>query len=83
MMVGIELVKDRLSKEPFPWQDRIGVRVCQRARDYGVMVRPLGNVIVVMPPLSISVEEIDLLVAGIRSAVKDIMADENKPYCGC
>jgi len=59
-MVGIEL-KGRL-------EDRIGAQVCQLVRKYGVILRPLGNVIVIMPPLSISVEELDyLLMATYRS----------------
>ena len=55
-MVGIEL-KGRL-------EDRVGAKVCQRVRKYGVILRPLGNVIVLMPPLSISIEELDYLVDG-------------------
>ncbi len=72
-MVGIELVKDRGSQEPFPWADRVGARVCQRVRDYGVILRPLGNVIVLMPPLSISVREIDQLLDAARQAISDVV----------
>ena len=83
LMVGIELVKDRVTKEPFDWQERIGVRVCERARDYGVILRPLGNVIVLMPPLSIAASEIDMMLDALERSIKDILADINKPYCGC
>lgn len=83
LMAGIELVKDRGTKEPFAWQDRIGVRVCQRARDYGVILRPLGNVIVLMPPLSISSGELDALLDALERSIRDVLADINKPYCGC
>ena len=62
MMVGIELVRDKNTKEPYGWQERIGVQVCQEVRKKGVILRPLGHVIVLMPPLSISKEEIDQLV---------------------
>jgi adenosylmethionine---8-amino-7-oxononanoate aminotransferase len=59
-MVGIEL-KGRL-------EDRVGAKVCQRVRKYGVILRPLGNVIVLMPPLSITTDELDfLLMATYRS----------------
>lgn len=61
-MAGIELVKDRKTKEPFPWEDRIGVKVCTKARERGVILRPLGNVIVLMPPLAMSVEELEKLL---------------------
>ena len=49
-MTGIELVKDKKTKEPYPWEEKIGVQVCDRCRDLGMIIRPLGNVIVFMPP---------------------------------
>jgi adenosylmethionine---8-amino-7-oxononanoate aminotransferase len=51
MMAGVELVSDRGSREPFPPEARAGWRVCEEARKRGVLLRPLGNVVVVMPPL--------------------------------
>lgn len=71
-MVGIELVRDRKTKEPFPWEERVGARVCRRVRDYGVILRPLGNVIVLMPPLSMSVAEIGHMLAATRQAIVDV-----------
>jgi adenosylmethionine-8-amino-7-oxononanoate aminotransferase len=61
IMVGIELVADRASKEAFPLKEKIGHRVILEARKRGVIIRPLGNVIVLMPPLSISIAELDRL----------------------
>jgi adenosylmethionine-8-amino-7-oxononanoate aminotransferase len=60
-MVGIELVADRKTKEPFPPEQRIGHRVIMEARKRGLIIRPLGDVVVLMPPLAISEEEIDRL----------------------
>lgn len=54
LIVGIELVKDKASKEPYPWEDRVGWAVAHKAREEGVILRPLGNVVVLMPPLSIT-----------------------------
>ncbi|MBI5359476.1 MAG: adenosylmethionine--8-amino-7-oxononanoate transaminase [Planctomycetes bacterium] len=62
MMAGIELVRDRRTKEPFPMKDRLGHKVILEARKRGVILRPLGNVIVLMPPLSISMKELRVLV---------------------
>src|SRR5262249_22867256 len=53
LMAGVELVSDRRTKEPFPAAVRMGHRVCRRMRDRGVILRPLGDVVVVMPPLAI------------------------------
>ena len=61
-MVGIELVRDCATGEPYPLEERIGHRVILEARKRGVILRPLGNVIVLMPPLSLSFKEIDFLL---------------------
>ncbi|HYA02192.1 MAG TPA: aminotransferase class III-fold pyridoxal phosphate-dependent enzyme, partial [Syntrophobacteria bacterium] len=61
IMVGIELVADSVTKRPFEPKEKIGHRVILEARRRGLIIRPLGNVIVLMPPLSISSEEIDRL----------------------
>ena len=61
IMVGIELVADKDTKEPFPTGKRIGHRVIKEARKRGLIIRPLGDVIVLMPPLSISIDELDRL----------------------
>ena len=53
-MVGIELVRDRVTREPYPLEARIGHRVAQEARKRGLLIRPLGHIIVLMPPLSVN-----------------------------
>ena len=72
LMVGIELVRDRKTKEEFPYGERIGHRVCLAARGREVLMRPLGNVLVLMPPLSISAQEIDLLVEAIAASIVEV-----------
>lgn len=69
LMVGIELVENRATKKPFDWKERIGIKVCEKVRERGIILRPLGNVIVLMPPLSITKEEIDYLVETVAWAV--------------
>jgi adenosylmethionine-8-amino-7-oxononanoate aminotransferase len=69
MMAGVELVKDKKTKEPFDWEEKMGWRVAYHARDNGVFIRPLGNVIVIMPPLSISEQNLERLLDVIRSAI--------------
>ena len=61
IMVGIELVADKDTKEAFPSKKRMGHRVIKKARKRGLIIRPLGDVIVLMPPLSISIDELDRL----------------------
>ncbi|RUM90749.1 MAG: adenosylmethionine--8-amino-7-oxononanoate transaminase [Thermovibrio sp.] len=68
-MVGIELVKNKGTKESFSWKDDVGRRVSRRIVEKGVFTRPLGPVLVVMPPLAISKEEIDFMVRAYRDAI--------------
>ena len=72
IMVGIELVAERGSRAPHEPAARIGQRVVLAARRRGVVVRPLGNVIVLMPPLAISLPEVDLLVDVARDAIVEV-----------
>ncbi|MBZ0166572.1 MAG: adenosylmethionine--8-amino-7-oxononanoate transaminase, partial [Candidatus Omnitrophica bacterium] len=79
-MVGIELVLDRATKQPFPWESQIGVKVCRAARKYGVILRPLGNVIVLMPPLSITREEIRRLLNAVYNSIQEVTKDIHDQY---
>ena len=69
LMVGIELVQDRETKEPFPVARRTGHRVILAAREKGVILRPLGDVLILMPPLCLSGKE---LVTLARVAYESI-----------
>jgi adenosylmethionine-8-amino-7-oxononanoate aminotransferase len=69
MMAGVELVRDRVTREPYPFEARTGFAVCQAARRRGVLLRALGNVVVLMPPLSITVDEAQLLTDAVEEAV--------------
>lgn len=70
LMAGIELVKNKETKEPFPLDKKIGWKVAYKAREEGVLIRPLGNVVVIMPPLSISLENLDQLMNVIKRAIE-------------
>jgi len=62
LMVGIELVKSKKTRRPYPTADKVGHKVIMEARKYGVIIRPLGDVIVLMPPLSIEEPVLEALV---------------------
>ncbi len=72
MIAGIELVKNRETREAFDWAERTGIAVCREARKHGIFLRPLGNVIVIFPPLSISSDEIDFLMDGVEKSILSI-----------
>lgn len=71
-MVGIELVKDREEKTEYSWEEKIGIKVCQRVRYDGIILRPLGNVIVLMPPLAITQKELNFLLESTFNAIKEV-----------
>ena len=71
-MVGIELVKDKETKEPYPAGKRVGYRVILEARKMGVIIRPLGDVIVLMPPLSINMDQLARLCEITYDSIKKI-----------
>lgn len=68
-MVGIELVRNKARKTPFPLDQKTGIRVCQWARRKKVLLRPLGNVLVLMPPLSISEKDLGFLTGAVKDAI--------------
>lgn len=69
LMVGIELVRDQGTKEPYPLKARIGHRVAAAAREHGLLIRPLGNVIVLLPPLSTTKNELARMVSILYEAI--------------
>jgi adenosylmethionine-8-amino-7-oxononanoate aminotransferase len=66
MILAIELARDKAMREPYPWQERRGLRAYRHALSRGVLLRPLGSVVYFMPPYVITPEEIRFLaeVAG-------------------
>jgi adenosylmethionine-8-amino-7-oxononanoate aminotransferase len=68
-MVGIELVRERRTKAPYPPDERVGHRVAMEARRQGLLLRPLGNVIVLLPPLSTAAPELRRMVAILQGAI--------------
>jgi adenosylmethionine-8-amino-7-oxononanoate aminotransferase len=72
LMAGVELVADKATKRPFPPERRAGQAACRLARDHGVLLRPLGDVVVVMLPLAIDLGLLDRLGDVLYNAVKAV-----------
>jgi adenosylmethionine-8-amino-7-oxononanoate aminotransferase len=69
MIAALDLVTDKTSGQLIPWEQKRGLAVCSQALREGVWLRPLGSTLVVMPPLAISLEEIDFLFAALERAI--------------
>jgi len=74
-MVGIEISEDPATRTAYPPERRMGAAVCQNVRNHGVILRPLGDVVVLMPPLSITPDEIRSLVTAAARSIRDICGD--------
>jgi len=72
LMIGIELVADKKKKTHYPLTMRVGHHVCKEAKTQGLLLRPLGNVIVLMPPLSISMRDLKKMIAIVGTAIKKV-----------
>jgi len=71
LMVGIELVDDKETKKPYPANMKMGWKVADLAMEGEVLIRPLGNVVVLMPPIGISLDELKKLLNVTYNAIKE------------
>jgi adenosylmethionine-8-amino-7-oxononanoate aminotransferase len=65
LMAGIEIVKDKNTKVSFDYEKTIGAKLCAAMRPKGVMLRPLGDVIVLMPPIAIDIDTLTELLTVV------------------
>ncbi|MFZ0828377.1 MAG: adenosylmethionine--8-amino-7-oxononanoate transaminase [Verrucomicrobiia bacterium] len=69
LVAGVELVRDWPTRAPFAWRERAGLRVCETMARNGVLTRPVGNVIVLMPPYCTSPKQIRRIIGGLKEAI--------------
>jgi adenosylmethionine---8-amino-7-oxononanoate aminotransferase len=69
LVVGIELVSNWRTREPFDLRQRAGIRVCEAMARLGVLTRPVGNVIVLMPPYCTTRVQAQRMVAAFAQAI--------------
>ncbi len=75
LMGGVELVLDPAAKTPYPFAERMAHRVVLEARTRGVIVRPLGDVLILLPPLSVTLDELDLLFHVVEESIRAATED--------
>lgn len=73
LVAGIELVKDWRTREPFDLRERAGIRVCEAMTRLGVITRPVGSVIVLMPPYCASPKQLHRMVAALHQAIRETL----------
>lgn len=80
LMIGIELVENPRDKTPFPWKLAVGAKVCKQARKHGLIIRPIGSVVVFMPPLASTVGEIEHMLSLIYLSIKEVTEEQKPQY---
>jgi adenosylmethionine-8-amino-7-oxononanoate aminotransferase len=70
MILAIELVAEKASRTPYPWQERRGLIIYRHALARGVLLRPIGTVVYFMPPYVVTLAEIDLMVEVAREGIE-------------
>ncbi len=77
LIAGIDIAQDSTLKTPYPWQERIGNKICKAAMKHGLLTRPLRytsscDTIVLMPPLCITPEQINQSVEALGKAITEV-----------
>lgn len=73
MMAGVELVRDKATRESYPYGLQVGAQVCAHARRYDAILRPIADTIVIMPPLVISLQNLDHLLTAIERSISEVV----------
>jgi len=72
LVAGIDLVKDWRTREPFALRERAGIRVCEAMARRGVLTRPVGNVIVLMPPYCTTVQQMRRIASALKESINEV-----------
>ena len=72
LMVGIELVREKSSGVRFDANRRIGHQICSKIREFGVILRPLGDVVVIMPPLAMEARDLQEIVGAVKLSLQSL-----------
>ncbi|TAL05739.1 MAG: aminotransferase class III-fold pyridoxal phosphate-dependent enzyme, partial [Verrucomicrobia bacterium] len=78
LIAGIELVKNWRTREPFALRERAGIRVCEAMARRGVLTRPIGNVIVLMPPYCTTREQVRRMIGALRDGIAETFGSERR-----
>ena len=80
LMAGVELVREGSTRAPFELRERAGIRVCEAMAARGVLTRPIGNVVVLMPPYCTTPAQARRMVAALHDAVGEVFPDGARTF---
>ena len=73
LICAIEIVRDFGTREAFPFAERVGHRICEAARAHGLLTRPIGDVLVLMPPYCVTEEQLARMVEALWLGLNKVM----------
>lgn len=76
LAAGVELMKNPDANTPYPFEEKVGIRVCKEALAHGAILRPLVNTVVLMPPLQITISELDTLLDIVYTSIETVTKKE-------
>jgi adenosylmethionine-8-amino-7-oxononanoate aminotransferase len=79
LICAVEIVRDFQTRQPFPFTERIGHRICEAARAHGLLTRPVGNVLVLIPPYCVSENQITQMVEALWLGLNEVLPLEGQP----
>ena len=75
LVIGVELVRNSRTREPFDLRQQIGIRVCDAMASRGVLTRPIGNVIVLLPPFCMTPAQVRRMVGALAEAIREVASN--------
>ncbi len=76
LVAGVELVNDWRTRNPFDLREQAGIRVCEAMARRGVLTRPIGNVIVLMPPYCTTAAQMKAMISALHSAIEEVFPEK-------
>jgi len=73
LICAIEIVRDFKTRQPFPFVDRIGHRICEAARTHGLLTRPVGDVLILMPPYCITENQMAQMIEALWLGLNELL----------
>jgi adenosylmethionine-8-amino-7-oxononanoate aminotransferase len=73
LIAGVELVRDWRTRAPFELAEQVGMRVCESMAHHGVLTRPIGNVVVIMPPYCTTPAQVEQIISVLSIAITEVL----------
>ncbi len=77
LVAGIELVKNWRTRQPYPLSEQAGIRVCHAMSQRGILTRPIGNIIVLMPIYTMTQKQVDTIIAALAESIRETLPPQN------